>query len=110
MKEKIAEISPGLPEKVLDDGTVSRLTVVPFYDRTQLIRETLGTLDVLINNAGICVYGPVEKTPLANIREGSELLREGVVGPMTREQTEVAELLHNVLGASPAVPHHAVGH
>ncbi|MGD8309349.1 MAG: HAMP domain-containing sensor histidine kinase, partial [Chromatiales bacterium] len=34
------------------------------------------------------------KTPLASIREGSELLREGVVGPMTREQTEVAELLH----------------
>jgi len=45
VKEKIAEISPGLPEKVLDDGTVSRLTVVPFYDRTELIRETLGTLE-----------------------------------------------------------------
>ncbi len=45
VKEKIAEITPGLPSKTLEDGSVSRLTVVPFYDRTQLIRETLGTLE-----------------------------------------------------------------
>lgn len=45
VKEKIAEITPGLPAKTLEDGSVSRLTVVPFYDRTQLIRETLGTLE-----------------------------------------------------------------
>ena len=30
--------------------------------------ETLGTLDVLVNNAGICVYGPVEKTSVSNMR------------------------------------------
>jgi copper/silver efflux system protein len=44
VKQKIAEISVGLPEKVLDDGTISKVTIVPFYDRTGLIYETLGTL------------------------------------------------------------------
>ncbi|RUT79609.1 efflux RND transporter permease subunit [Ancylomarina longa] len=45
VKEKIAEIAPGLPSKKLADGTVSKVTVVPFYDRTGLIKETLGTLE-----------------------------------------------------------------
>jgi Cu(I)/Ag(I) efflux system membrane protein CusA/SilA len=45
VKDKIAEISPGLPKKVLPDGTESQLTIVPFYDRTELIYETLGTLE-----------------------------------------------------------------
>ncbi len=44
VKEKIAEIAPGLPRKTLADGTVSQVTIVPFYDRTGLIYETLGTL------------------------------------------------------------------
>lgn len=44
VKEKIREISPGLPSKTLDDGTVSKVTIVPFYDRSELIYETLGTL------------------------------------------------------------------
>ena len=45
VKEKIKEISPGLPSKTLSDGTVSKVAVVPFYDRTALIYETLGTLN-----------------------------------------------------------------
>jgi len=45
VKEKIEEISPGLPKKTLPDGTVSQVTIVPFYDRTGLIYETLGTLN-----------------------------------------------------------------
>lgn len=45
VKEKIAEIAPGLPDKTLEDGTVSKVTIVPFYDRTGLIKETLGTLE-----------------------------------------------------------------
>ena len=45
VKEKIAEISPGLPKKTLDDGTVSQVTIEPFYDRSGLISETLGTLE-----------------------------------------------------------------
>lgn len=48
LKEKIAEISPGLPQKILADGTVSQLTIVPFYDRTGLINETLGTLNTAL--------------------------------------------------------------
>ncbi len=45
VKKKIREISPGLPKRTLEDGKVSQLTVVPFYDRTGLIYETLGTLE-----------------------------------------------------------------
>ncbi|MFD1315711.1 efflux RND transporter permease subunit [Namhaeicola litoreus] len=45
VKEKIVEISAGLPSKVLADGRTSQLTIVPFYDRTELIQETLGTLN-----------------------------------------------------------------
>lgn len=45
VKEKIAEIAPSLPRKTLSDGTVSQVTIVPFYDRTGLIYETLGTLN-----------------------------------------------------------------
>ncbi|WP_417590079.1 efflux RND transporter permease subunit [Owenweeksia hongkongensis] len=45
VKGQIAEMQAGLPSKVLEDGTVSKVTIVPFYDRTQLIYETLGTLE-----------------------------------------------------------------
>lgn len=45
LKERIEEISPSLPTKTLADGTVSKLTIVPFYDRAGLIYETLGTLN-----------------------------------------------------------------
>ncbi|MBO2544169.1 efflux RND transporter permease subunit [Salegentibacter sp. BDJ18] len=44
-KDKIQEISTGLPSKTLSDGTESQLTIVPFYDRTQLINETINTLE-----------------------------------------------------------------
>jgi len=45
VKRKIEEISPGLPKKTLPDGTVSQVKIVPFYDRSGLIHETLGTLN-----------------------------------------------------------------
>ena len=45
VKEKINELSTGLPSKVLADGRTSQVTIVPFYDRTELIQETLGTLN-----------------------------------------------------------------
>ncbi|WP_088342024.1 efflux RND transporter permease subunit [Robiginitalea sediminis] len=45
VKEQIAQVSSGLPAKVLPDGRTSQLTIVPFYDRTELIQETLGTLN-----------------------------------------------------------------
>ncbi len=45
VKAKIKEISPGLPKKILSDGSESQLTIIPFYDRSKLIKETLGTLE-----------------------------------------------------------------
>ncbi len=45
LKKKIEEVAPGLPQKTLADGTVSKITIVPFYDRSGLIQETLGTLE-----------------------------------------------------------------
>ena len=45
VKAKINDISSGLPSKELKDGRTSQLTIVPFYDRTELIKETLGTLN-----------------------------------------------------------------
>lgn len=48
VKEKIAEISPGLPKKTLPDGRVSQVRIVPFYDRSKLINETLNTLNTAL--------------------------------------------------------------
>jgi len=45
VKKQIADIGTGLPSKVLKDGRTSQVTIVPFYDRTELITETLNTLD-----------------------------------------------------------------
>ncbi len=45
VKSKINDISAGLPSKELADGSTSQLTIVPFYDRTELIKETIGTLN-----------------------------------------------------------------
>ena len=45
LKLRLEELGPGLPSKQLEDGRNSRVTVVPFYDRSGLIRETLGTLE-----------------------------------------------------------------
>ncbi|WP_431109904.1 efflux RND transporter permease subunit [Winogradskyella poriferorum] len=45
VKAKINELRAGLPTKKLSDGRTSQVTIVPFYDRTELIQETLGTLN-----------------------------------------------------------------
>lgn len=56
VKAKIAEMQGGLPEKTLKDGSKSRVTVVPFYDRSRLIKETIGTLESsLIHEILICI-------------------------------------------------------
>jgi Cu(I)/Ag(I) efflux system membrane protein CusA/SilA len=44
VRDKIEELAPGLPRRTLADGTVAQIRIVPFYDRTQLIHETLDTL------------------------------------------------------------------
>ncbi|MEQ9453765.1 MAG: efflux RND transporter permease subunit [Phycisphaeraceae bacterium] len=48
IRDKIDDIASGLPQRTLEDGTVSRVKIVPFYDRTGLIRETLATLSEAI--------------------------------------------------------------
>jgi len=45
VKDQMAELSSGLPTKTLADGRTSQVTIVPFYDRTELIQETLHTLN-----------------------------------------------------------------
>lgn len=50
LKNKIAEVAPGLPSKTLADGTVSKVTIIPFYDRSGLIKETLGTLESALSH------------------------------------------------------------
>jgi Cu(I)/Ag(I) efflux system membrane protein CusA/SilA len=50
IKDKIKEIEAGLPQKTLPDGSVSKVTVVPFYDRTGLIKETIGTLESALSH------------------------------------------------------------
>ncbi|MEI7504169.1 MAG: efflux RND transporter permease subunit, partial [Paludibacter sp.] len=50
VKAKIKEIEAGLPQKTLPDGSISKVTVVPFYDRTGLIKETIGTLESALSH------------------------------------------------------------
>lgn len=45
----ITELTSGMPSKILADGTESRVAIVPFYDRTGVIRETLQTLNAAIS-------------------------------------------------------------
>jgi len=49
VEAKIAQIAPGMPTKTLSDGTLSRATIVPFYNRAGLIQETLGTLETALS-------------------------------------------------------------
>lgn len=45
VKASIRAIAPSLPSKKLEDGSISQVTIVPFYDRAGLIDETIGTLE-----------------------------------------------------------------
>ena len=77
VKEKIAQIAPGLPRKTLEDGTVSQVTVVPFYDRTGLIYETLGTLNTALKLEEILVTIIVVLVMVGHLR--SALLISGLL-------------------------------
>ena len=50
VKYKIKELEAGMPQKTLADGSVSKVTIVPFYDRTGLIKETIGTLESALSH------------------------------------------------------------
>jgi Cu(I)/Ag(I) efflux system membrane protein CusA/SilA len=56
VKAQIETLSAGLPQKTLPNGQVSKVTLVPFYDRSGLIRETIGTLETaLAHEILICI-------------------------------------------------------
>jgi len=44
VKAKVAQLEPGMPSKLLADGRTSKVRIVPFYDRTTIVNETIGTL------------------------------------------------------------------
>jgi Cu(I)/Ag(I) efflux system membrane protein CusA/SilA len=50
VKTKIKEIDAGLPQKTLSDGSISKVSIIPFYDRTTLIKETIGTLESALSH------------------------------------------------------------
>jgi len=79
VKVKIAQISEGLPKRTLPDGRVSQITIVPFYDRSQLIYQTLGTLNTALIDE-ILVTIIVVLIMIAHLR--SSLLISGML-PLT---------------------------
>ncbi len=92
VKDKIEEIAPGLPRKTLPDGTVSQVTIVPFYDRTELIHETLGTLYSALS-AQILVTIVVVLVIVAHLR--SAILISGLL-PLAVLMTFIAMKLFGV--------------
>ncbi len=44
VKKKIKQLEPGLPEKTLADGRISKVRIVSFYDRTDIVEQTVDTL------------------------------------------------------------------
>lgn len=44
VKAKLAQIETGLPGKTLANGHTSRVRIVPFYDRTTIVNQTIDTL------------------------------------------------------------------
>ncbi len=53
VKAHIARIAPFLPSKTLADGRVSQVRVVPFYDRTDIVNETVATLKSAISEEAL---------------------------------------------------------
>ncbi len=82
VKDKIDQIAMALPSKTLEDGTVSRVSIVPFYDRSLLIGETLHTLSTALTQQ-ILVTIIVVLLMLRNLRSSlliSSVLPLGVLG------------------------------
>ncbi len=70
VKAKIQQLEPGLPQKTRADGRVSKVRIVAFYDRTDIVKETLDTLkealleEALMASAVILIFlqNPVSRT------------------------------------------------
>lgn len=65
----VAGLAPSLPSKTLADGRTSKIAIVPFYDRSQLIGETLYTLSSAIRQQ-ILITVVVIVFMLANLKAG----------------------------------------
>ncbi len=92
VKRKIEEITPGLPKLKLTDGTISQVKIVPFYDRTELIQESLGTLEeALINETLVTIV--VVIVILLNL--GSSLVVAGML-PLAVLMTFIAMRIFGV--------------
>jgi Cu(I)/Ag(I) efflux system membrane protein CusA/SilA len=50
IKQKIKEMNAGMPSKILADGTESKVQIIPFYDRSILIEETIQTLKTTLSH------------------------------------------------------------
>ncbi|MCP4604694.1 MAG: efflux RND transporter permease subunit [Proteobacteria bacterium] len=82
VKERIKKIAPGLPKRTLKDGRISQVEVVPFYDRTDLIHQTLETLSTALFEE-ILISIIVVLVMLRNLRSSiliSSMLPLGVLG------------------------------
>ena len=56
LQAKIDQLSKSLPTRTLDGGRVAKLTVVPFYNRAEVVEETLETLsDALLQQILITI-------------------------------------------------------
>ena len=67
LEQKIDKLAPSLPVRTLENGQKSQVTIVPFYDRSQVVEETLGTLsDALIQQILITIV--VVLVLLGNLR------------------------------------------
>jgi len=53
VKAQLDRIAPFLPSKTLADGRVSQVRVVPFYDRTDIVHETIDTLKTALSEEAL---------------------------------------------------------
>lgn len=53
VKQKIKQLEPGLPQKTLSDGRISKVKIVSFYDRTDIVRETIDTLKTALTEEAL---------------------------------------------------------
>jgi Cu(I)/Ag(I) efflux system membrane protein CusA/SilA len=72
VKDRIKEIEPGL-KVVLSDGSQSPVKIVPFYDRTDIIYETMGTLKEALIEEGF-VVGIIVLLFLLHVRSSLAIL------------------------------------
>jgi Cu(I)/Ag(I) efflux system membrane protein CusA/SilA len=79
VQEKLRQIEPGLPRKTLAGGRVSQVRIVPFYDRSDIVRDTIGTLKEALSEEAI-VAGLVIFVFLLHLRSTATVIVTGTSG------------------------------